>query len=112
MRFGKYKGIDIARVPDDYLTWLMDTTTVWADTRAAASREWDRRYPEVVVETKLLLEFPPDLMGVAREMLVAGYRTCAKKYHPDGGAGNEELMKRVNLVMEIMNEAIGRGKGY
>lgn len=106
--FGKYKGWHISQVPDDYITWLMDDPRIWETTRAAANREWYRRHPDViVVEEKIMFEIPPDLNKQAKELILAGYRSMVKKYHPDAG-GDEEEMKKINLVMELFNPLIGR----
>ena len=97
MRFGRYRGQDISEVPDDYLEWLERTQTCDLDQLRAAMEQrglrTHRPQPRVVYQQPLK---PGPLIA---EMIHAGYRTLAKKYHPDMG-GNTQQMQQLNEAFE------------
>lgn len=88
LQFGKYRGQPVSQVPADYLRWLERTKREelqelqYAMENRGIPARWAR--PEVRTTQTL------------REMIEAGYRTLAMKYHPDHG-GDSEKMRDLNL---------------
>lgn len=98
MPFGKYRGVEIADLPDDYLSWLKGLD-LREPLRTAVEIEWrSRQQPRGTMKA---LAVPVRTM--AEEMVRVGYRTLAHLHHPDHG-GNSEAMVRVNLAAEALRD--------
>lgn len=95
MKFGKYKGLPITDVPDDYLQFLITLATRSIEEyrgeleRRELAQDADKTWMERVVET--------------------GYRELAKRYHPDRGGGDGE-MHEINAAVEMLREVLKRVK--
>ncbi len=88
MPFGKFKGKSVSRLPDDYLEWLWENIgyELQEPLRSAVAAEIKARFGQEA-----------ELRGVAGEIVAAGYRTLAQRYHPDHGGDH--------LKMVALNEA-------
>jgi hypothetical protein len=101
MPFGKFRGLPIQDLPSDYLEWLVGLDNLHGRLRRAVDAEWQyRRWEE---ESRRPVEPAPAMDAEDRallaELLQAGYRALARRYHPDvGGDGN--TMVRLNRLME------------
>lgn len=98
LQFGKYKGMDAAEVPTDYLKWLGRTQT-------ASLRELraDMRKLNLVTSEDTTVTYRTvGLTQLQMEMLEAGYRHFARQRHPDHGGTNE--------AMRDLNDAIARAR--
>lgn len=85
MPFGKYRGWAIADLPGDYLAWL-DTIELRDPLRAAVASERDRRTgPRPRVPS-----CPSPT--IAQELIGAGLRSLARRYHPDAGGTHEGMI--------------------
>lgn len=51
----------------------------------------------------------PAVVPMMREIVEAGYKSMAKKYHPDLG-GTVEKISRVNLAVELLRKALPKGR--
>lgn len=100
MPFGKYRGVEIADLPDDYLSWLLSLgDDLRQPLRWAIIAEWrSRQQPMGAVKA-----LPPPVKTMAEEMVKVGYRTLAHLHHPDHG-GNSEAMVTVNLAAEVLRD--------
>lgn len=93
--FGKHRGLDITDVPDSYLVWLADN--MQSDTiREIARDELDRRRNpkrrDIDTQDRMV-----------RELIEAGYRSLARKFHPDLG-GDTTRMQQLNAAMEKLRQ--------
>ena len=101
LQFGKYRGYHVTTVPTSYLRWLegvkqeeldglqdeMDSRglSTTRAARAARTAQAVRRAMQVAPTTQTF-----------KEIVEAGYRSLAMKYHPDRG-GSTEKMRDLNL---------------
>jgi hypothetical protein len=87
--FGKYKGSQLENLPDDYLDWLSTVDLRNQRLHLAVEEERQRRLffqeNRGRVNAKLI-----------DELVSAGVRSLARKYHPDHGGSNER-MQLVNI---------------
>lgn len=100
MPFGKYRGWEIADLPDEYLQWLV-TIELREPLFMAVVREIDRR--AFSSQKKSRSSVPAPLM--AKEIVKAGYRALAMKYHPDHG-GDGKKMVELNLAYEKLLQEV------
>ena len=106
MPFGKYRGQQVENLPDSYLEWLHELDDLRGRLRRAVDSEWHFRR-----ETKSPDQHVPacDLDSADRALLAelvrAGYRALALKYHPDTG-GNAETMLRLNRLVVVLRESL------
>lgn len=93
MPFGKFKGVRIAELPDDYVVWLL--TLDLRDPLAAAVyiEARRRRLDASDGRTDRARRYRPDV-AVVEELVSAGLRALARRHHPDVG-GDHETMIRV-----------------
>lgn len=96
MPFGKHRGERIAELPDDYVLWLTGIelrpqlrATVWA--------EVERRRAESQARTRRPAAADP---AVAAELIAAGRRALANRYHPDRPGGDAARMQAVNAAAD------------
>ena len=81
--FGRYKGLRLCDVPDDYLEWL--STVAKPPLRAAVDAELARRDAYLCLPA-------PDVVDAAEAIVQRGFRVVALDVHPDHG-GDAELMR-------------------
>lgn len=92
MPFGKYEGDRLCELPEDYIEWLLG----WKGLREPLRSELKR---------ELMFRAPP--AASMMEIINAGYKTLAMKYHPDVGGTNEQ-MKTLNASVEALRRMLGR----
>lgn len=103
MPFGKYRGVEIEDLPSDYLDWLT-TIDLHGRLKQAVMNECRMRF-QGEAEEKESPARPPSQFdeqdrALLAEILRAGYRALALKYHPDLETGNAEIMVRLNRLMD------------
>lgn len=92
--FGKYNGVELSDIPDSYLMWMCD----------AMSRESLRDLAHDELKRRQRSTCRTDNMDqIVREIIEAGYRTLAKKYHPDLG-GDTRKMQQLNSTIEKLRK--------
>src|ERR1700739_2734609 len=106
MPFGRFRGTPITDLPSWYLRWL-DNLPDLRDPLASAVRvEVERRTAEEETEPEPEPEptYRPDDAcpnpKLADELIGAGVRSLARRYHPDVIGGSNERMRDVNLTAE------------
>ena len=109
MPFGKYKGREIADLPDPYLRWLLAIDIDHDALREAIEEEHSRREageprPEPPPPTPPLGPLTAEERRMLGEIVNAGYRTMAKLCHPDQGGEH--------LRMVLVNSAAGRLRAW
>lgn len=97
MPFGKFKGVLVADLPDDYLMWLRSLGTLREPLRSAVEAEWRLRFGGSAPGKPL----SPEIRTMADELVSAGYRKLAQLHHPDHG-GDGSAMTLVNLASEAL----------
>ena len=92
LTFGRYKGASIEDLPDDYVDWLSSIDLRNEQLRHAVAEEQQRR-----------IFFQENRGRVTRrlidELVSAGLRSMAQKYHPDHG-GSTERMQLLNVCAD------------
>ena len=104
MPFGRYKGYELDALPHDYLGWLIGLPDLRRLLRAAVEAEADRRRAETNM-TGTLTRFNHEERVVASELIAAGRRVLAQKYHPDRG-GDMRTMQRVNHTADVLRDLV------
>lgn len=106
MPFGKYKGIDVREIPDDYLEWVWRECTV--------TSLWLKRYLEQMFgpmpnqaepEVKRVYESQTKVMILIDGVMKNWGRRLTLKYHPDRGGSHEQMLV-VNEAVESLKKAI------
>jgi hypothetical protein len=98
MPFGRFKGVLLADLPDDYLDWLRGLA-LREPLRTAVAQEWRaRQQPKGVMKA-----LPPPVVSAAQAIVTVGYRKLALARHPDKG-GETEMMASLNLAMEALRD--------
>jgi hypothetical protein len=92
--FGKFKGVELADVPDDYLRWLKSLGHLREPLRSAVADEYEFRFSSAnPVET-----LPADVRVMVEEIVASGYRSLAQRHHPDHGGATR--------AMQLLNDAV------
>jgi hypothetical protein len=105
MPFGRWKGVPVTDLPDDYLQWLVDEVDMqpWLD-RAVRAEYASRQGTQA--HTPLIHRLP---VGASIEMALrlvdAGRRALARAHHPDAG-GDHETMTTVNTSADWLTELL------
>jgi Putative quorum-sensing-regulated virulence factor len=108
MPFGKHKGHPIPDLPDAYLTWLVTIElhdplrrVVLDELQRRALGSWrreDRRREPAASRTAA----PP--IEIVNELVGAGLRSLARKYHPDLAGGDTRKMQQINGAVDWLRE--------
>ena len=90
--FGKFKGCALEDLPDDYLTWLLSIELREA-LHSAVESERERRI------------FSQECTGIVNvkfidEVVTAGVRALARRYHPDTANGSHQAMISINAAAD------------
>lgn len=109
MPFGKFKGVEVSDLPEDYLLWLDEEVKLFGPLKRAVESALGIKHGSLPPMAEL-----PDFNGceeMASEIIKRGYRECSKRHHPDVGGSNEK-MAELNEAYEILcriipNEKIG-----
>ena len=124
MPFGKHKGQEIDDLPTDYLRWMIKNLTDLSYSlrtaledqleirgvsyeSASSYRHWAPAPPPPGGWQRPPPPPPPSPpppktpvnWGIAEEIVEAGFKTLAKRHHPDSG-GDLEKMKAVNVAAD------------
>jgi hypothetical protein len=109
MPFGKFVGVEVCDLPDNYLEWLL-TIELKPYLRDAIEREWGSRSapqtPPISRENRLTISIKVPLTDVplVREVLDRGYRAAARLRHPDRGGSDRDMQKLNGLVESLRNQ--------
>ena len=100
MPFGKYRGVLVADLPDDYLTWLHGIE-LHEPLRTAVKTEFELRFTKPNTNTSV----PSDVKVMASELIAAGYRKMSLAHHPDHG-GSHQAMVLVNHAADFLRQTL------
>jgi hypothetical protein len=98
MPFGKHRGMLIEDLPLEYLEWLVDQDFVREPLNSKLRAEYERRaYSQ---ENHRGACINPSIVD---ELVAAGLRSLALKYHPDRG-GDHNQMVAVNQAADWLRQ--------
>ncbi len=86
--FGKHKGFSLCDLPEDYLNWLL-TIEIREPLRSAIRAEADAR--RLNAEARDYSSAP--YVAVVDELVSAGFKSLAKRLHPDVGGTHEKMIE-------------------
>ena len=91
MPFGKYRGLPLAVLPDNYLKWLQSLTDLRQPLRRLIDAEVRARETErgSIPTTQLA----PGVQAVAISIVGAGFRAMARTLHPDVGGDHGTMIE-------------------
>jgi hypothetical protein len=101
MPFGRHKGTKISELPDDYLQWLL-SIDLRQPLKSAVENEYRER--ECTDDDD---DATPVNALVVDEIVTAGVRSLAKKFHPDAG-GDHERMVVINQAADWLRQQARR----
>jgi len=102
MPFGKYQGVLVADLPDDYLHWLHEKVSLREPLRTAVQREFESRFSR---ENATATRPPSEILTMAEELVSVGYRKLAQLHHPDHG-GDHRAMTLVNNAADFLRKTL------
>jgi hypothetical protein len=116
MPFGQYKGWEIEKRPNSYLRWLLRTVLLSRWLHDAVSEEYRRRADQYDSRDHHQDRTPPPAAGpgirlrpdevpLAQRVFDAGYRSVARRIHPDVG-GDVNEMARLNALADSVRNQI------
>lgn len=104
MPFGRYKGVSLQALPNDYLDWLM-TIDLHGWLEAAVEDEWNRRAAPPPQAEPALPPLDNEAAKCAEELIRKGFQQAAKVRHPDVG-GSHEAMIELNCAVAWLLTAL------
>jgi hypothetical protein len=102
MPFGRFKGVLIGDLPDDYLEWLRGLDNLREPLRDAVEAEWAARFAAPDEPT-----IDPAVRAMASEIVSVGYRQLAMVHHPDRG-GSHTAMTVLNAAATWLRQVVRR----
>jgi hypothetical protein len=104
--FGKFKGIEVSALPDDYILWLITLDDLREPLRSAVQDEYVSRFENRSGDGRhSVRRLPDEVQRVASELIDAGYRGLAKKFHPDAG-GSHDAMILLSEAREWLSQQV------
>jgi len=105
MPFGKHRGEDIRKLPDDYIAWLYGKRGEWRPMlQAVVEAEFKRRYSPGEAGPSFVV--PLKLRPTVDQILKKGRREMSKRSHPDVLKDGGVEMVKVNRAYEILVKAV------
>lgn len=105
MSFGKYKGLSVDQLPNDYVWWLYGQDFLTGAIADAVQEEVFDRWPDKIrpLQFSDIVETPADIRGDVTRI----FRQLAMKYHPDrAGPGGTLAMAALNEFKELLDEVL------
>ncbi len=126
MPFGKHKGDDVCDLPQDYLLWLVSNIDMRKELKEAVVEALEEQgiivTPDMFCDpitgekgkfdnskfqnAPTYLHPDNDMKKILVDLVDAGYKSLAKKAHPDKG-GKKEDMQALNSVKEWLQKGLG-----
>lgn len=92
MPFGKYRGTQLADLPDGYVRWLYEEIELREPLLSQITDLYRARFMRTAKAPQTKLK------EMAARIIDTGYRKLAREYHPDTGGSTH--------TMQVLNEAI------
>jgi hypothetical protein len=100
MPFGKYRGIEVDSLPEQYLEWLWQNIDLREPLYSAVRDALFHHEDETPAGGSTL---PAEVKVLAKELITVGYRMLALKHHPDRGGRHVEMV-RLNRAKEWLEK--------
>jgi hypothetical protein len=109
MPFGRFRGVPISDLPNDYLAWLSELEDLREPLASAVFQEVNNRRGEDALSTAggISIWIDENDIPFAREIIDRGRRAVAAKHHPDKG-GSIRTMQRFNVVALLLTKQLER----
>jgi|SRR5450631_3308001 len=106
--FGKYKNVPLSEVPEPYLLWLLDQNWPQLWLLNSVRRELESRADDLpqATRTNAALAIPARYRPHVTEIMASGYRTAARKHHPDAGGSHERFLE-LKEAFDWLSERVG-----
>jgi hypothetical protein len=104
--FGKFKGHDLAAVPNDYILFLLSIPLRSPALRQAVKASARDRGLVEEPEPSAPRAWSRETAEAALELVALGYRQAARRHHPDHG-GDVRAMQAVNAAREVLTALVG-----
>ena len=95
MPFGKYSGVRLEDIPEDYLWWVVDTVKNRPRLVKAIEAHLDGLYSQSKGDK-----------GDVGDVVAEWYRRMAMRFHPDRG-GSTAAMQAINEANEALKAMLG-----
>jgi hypothetical protein len=102
MPFGKYRGIEVDALPEQYLTWLWENCDLREPLYSAVQEALGLEEEEDETPASGYT-LPAEVRAMAKEIVTTGYRQLALKMHPDKGGRHAEMV-RLNRAKEWLDK--------
>jgi Putative quorum-sensing-regulated virulence factor len=107
MPFGKFRGIELVDLPDDYLHWLYSLPDLRDPLRLAVEVEWAMRFePEWNPQDAFAHGLNDEELALLKRLIQTGYRGLATQFHPDLVGGDGREMRALNALMDKLKSGV------
>jgi len=102
MSFGKYRGVPVEELPDNYLDRILNQGWLREPLLSACREEFLRRDGHPVTTPA-----DDETKTIASQIIAAGYRKLALERHPDKEGGSHQKMRALNQAYEWVRQKAG-----
>jgi hypothetical protein len=102
MPFGRYKGWLLSEIDDGYIAWLYALDNLRQPLRDRVDEEFERRRRRDAESPVARNGKPPER---TMELIDVGFKTLARKYHPDVGGSNAEMRESLEARAWLVRQA-------
>jgi len=105
MPFGKYVGVPLTELPDQYVAWLLNLGNDLREPLRQFVIEENVRRERIRNAERAAALVTPDVIAAAHEIIRQGVRALMRRHHPDAG-GSVEAMTAVNNAAELLRAGV------
>jgi DNA replication initiation complex subunit (GINS family) len=105
MPFGKFVGVALTELPDQYIAWLLNLGKDLREPLRQFVIDENIRRERVRHAERAAALVTADVVDAAHEIIKQGVRALMRRHHPDAG-GSVEAMASVNNAAEVLRTAI------
>ena len=105
MPFGKYAGMPLTELPDQYVAWLLNLGTDLREPLRQFVIDENMRRERVRHAERARALVTADVVAAAHEIIKQGVRALMRQHHPDAG-GSVDRMAAVNNAADVLRTAI------
>jgi hypothetical protein len=105
MPFGRFKGVLLADLSDQCVTWLHGLDDLREPLRTAVDRGWRMRFESPSSSLTGIEALPADARPMVEELIASGYHSLASRHHPDRG-GETKTMQAINAATAWLRRVV------